>query len=471
MWSQERAAAEIQIDRKTYIRWENGQHIPQPRTLELACHAFGMSAQELGFIDDSLDASNNQEVTIIGEVIVSSSDSFEEGSKDWATWLGIKLAQIVTMIDMWHGQAAFCEEIQVMVDQEIKMIDHELQQHRVEEQQTIPRRQALITIAALPTTLAWGAGLATNAAIEEFLPRCAASITSCWHLMKGRGFVAVVDILSTFVPLLATVALRPSKYQQAAARLAVQACIIQGILAMHQLNFTKREAHCQDAVKYATISQDKRLQAVSLMYLGYTYSHCYFPPQPQKAIPIFHKALQALGEEPSLLRSDILMGLAEAYAQCKEEQEALRCLGLTEEHFPAYPELDPSFIYADCGLNTLYQWEGKTYLQLVEHFPHAGYQRSAADSLMKSIGVDSISARSANETVIYQADAARVLGELEIYTDTLRKAVQMATTIGSRRRYQDAVRVYQQTPEKWMKELKMRALARDVFQQVPAKKG
>ncbi len=458
-WSQERAAAEIKIDRKTYVRWEQGQHTPQPGTLDLACKAFGMSAEELGF---ATDTSPDREGVI---------SSFEEESKDWGTWLGIKLAQIVTKIGLRRGDAAYCDEIQIMVDQEIKMIDHELQQYQAVEQQAISRRQALTTIAALPTALVWGAGLVTNAAIEEFLPSCAASITSCWHLMKGKGFVAVNGILSTFVPSLATIALRPSKYQQGAARLAVQASIIQGILAMHQLNFTEREAHCHEAVRYATISQDNLLQAAALMYLGYTYSHCYYPRQPQKAIPVFQRALHALGDETSLLRSDILMGLSEAYAQCTEEQEALHYMGLTQEFFPAHPELDPSFIYADCGINTLYQWQGKAYLQLVDHFPDAGYQQKAVDSLMQSIGISSISERSANETVIYQADAARVLGELEIYTGSLRQATQMAVAIGSRRRYNDALLVYQRTPEKWLKERPIQALAKDVFKQLPVKKG
>lgn len=459
-WSQERAAAEIKIDRKTYIRWEQGHHTPQPGTLDLACKAFGMSAEELGFATDSL-----QDIGFAFPI------SFEEESKDWGTWLGIKLAQIVTRVGAWHKDVAFCDEIQMEVDQEIKMIDHELQQYHAEEQQAISRRQALTTIAALPTALVWGVGMANDAAIEEFLPRCAASITSCWHLMKGKGFVAVSGIFSTFIPSLATIALRQSKYQQSAARLAVQASIIQGILAMHQLNFTEREAHCHDAVRYATISQDRVLHAAALMYLGYTYSHCYYPREPRKAIPVFQKALHVLGDEITLLRSDILMGLSEACAQCKQEQEALRYMGMTQQFFPDHPELDRSFIYADCGVNTLYQWQGKAYLQLVGHFPDAGYQQKAVDSLMQSIGISSISERSANETVIYQADAARVLGELEIYTDSLRKATQMAVAIGSRRRYNDALLVYQQTPQKWIKERQIQTLARDVFKQLPVKKG
>jgi transcriptional regulator with XRE-family HTH domain len=53
-WSQEQAAAAIGIDRKTYIRWEQGQSFPQPKLLDAACKAFGMSAADLGF-DSSLE--------------------------------------------------------------------------------------------------------------------------------------------------------------------------------------------------------------------------------------------------------------------------------------------------------------------------------------------------------------------------------------------------------------------------------
>src|SRR5438067_1073223 len=108
-WSQERAAAEIGIDRKTYVRWEQGQHTPQPGTLELVCKAFGMSAEELGFATSILQERSIVEVSSGREAIVfSSSDPFEEESKDWSTWLGIKLAQIITMVSMWRGNAMFC---------------------------------------------------------------------------------------------------------------------------------------------------------------------------------------------------------------------------------------------------------------------------------------------------------------------------------------------------------------------------
>lgn len=188
-------------------------------------------------------------------------------------------------------------------------------------------------------------------------------------------------------------------------------------------------------------------------------------------ITAFLQGLQALGDTPSLIKSDILMGIAEAYAQCGEEQKALHYIGLAQEHFPDYPEGDQSYIYAECGLTTLYQWEGKMYLELVDHFTDRGYQQRASDALMKSIGATSLNDRCTNETIIYQADAARVLGELSIYAGSLRQSVQMAVGIGSKKRYSETLQVYQRTPNPWIKEPQIQLLARDVFKQLPTGKA
>jgi hypothetical protein len=159
------------------------------------------------------------------------------------------------------------------------------------------------------------------------------------------------------------------------------------------------------------------------------------------------------------------MGLAEAYAQCKEEQQALHHIGLAKKHFPDHPEYDQSFLYAECGLTTLYQWEGKMFLELSEQYPDRGYQIQARDVLMQSIGAQSLSDRCTTETIIYQADSARVTGELTIYTNALRTAAQMALDIGSKKRYNEALIVYQRTPHRWGNEPQVQALARDLFKQ------
>lgn len=386
-----------------------------------------------------------------------------------AAWFGQKQAQMLAVVMTWRGQALSYDPLQVYIDQEMGGFEAMVQQHPGEADYELSRRQALITIAALPASLfSWRLpGPFSDSAVEEFLPQCAASITACWHLLRGKGFAVAQEVLSQYVPMLMTIALHPSKYQQGAARLATQAKILQAILTMHQLNSAGREMHCHEAVRCARLSGDCRLLAAALMYLGYTYSYCCRPRLPEKALPLFQEALAVLGNEDSLLRSDICMGLADASAQCKEEAQALHYMELAQNHFPTHPEQDPSFIYADCGLDTLYQWEGRMCLDLAEHYPDRGYQQQAWDALVKSTAVPALTARAANETMIYRADAARLLGDLPVYSDCLLEGAQLATALGSQKRYDEALEVFQRTPQRWWREQRVLMLARDVFRQLP----
>jgi DNA-binding XRE family transcriptional regulator/tetratricopeptide (TPR) repeat protein len=481
----DKASALVGVEPRTFKRWERDDYNPQLYFLKKLCDAFNAEPEELGYsisadgkvfriASTQLEVRSHLNGIIAVEhigypLIAEEADGKGPGAeRNWTGWFGLKQAQIFRMISLCSDPAC-CEDIQIMVDQEIRMIDDTLEQHQVTEEQAISRRQALAAIAALPLTLlAFRSGPLVDTMNPEFLPQCAASITACWHLLRGKGGLPTVDeILPQFVPLLRTLAQNPSKYQKTAARLAAQASILQGILAMHRLNFASREAHCKDAVRYATIAKDGNLRAAALTYLGYTYSFCYMPRKPERAIQVFLEALQSSSEEVPLLRCNIQMGLAEAYAQCKEEQQALHFIHLAQTNFPAYPEQDPSYIFGDCSLHVLYQWEGKMYLELVEHYTDRGYQQKAAAALMQGAGVHSISERSTTETVIYQADASRVLGELDMYASSLSQAAQMAIDLRSRKRYSEAILVYQRTPERWLRERQIQSLARNVFGQLP----
>ncbi|SRR5216684_1023264 len=204
----------------------------------------------------------------------------------------------------------------------------------------------------------------------------------------------------------------PSKHQEAAASLATQAKILQAVLAMHKLNFIARETHCLEAVRCSRFSGDSGLQAAALMYLAYTYTYC-LPRRPEKAISLYLQALHALSNETSLLRSDIYMGLADAYAQCKEEKKALEAIAFAQ-----------------------------------------------------SAGLQSVAERSTSETIIHHADAARGLGDLDHYVACLEEGGRLALSLGSQKRYSEAFDIFQRTPEQWRHEQKIQTLAKDIFQQV-----
>jgi len=493
-------AEEIGIDRKTLYLYCTGQLATPKYTLEKIARTLGCPLEELRSLpqpiklerraDSIVSLSESARDTMgVGEgQIVSLQEwhiggvqggvpSFPKGtsiteiSRDWATWFGLKLPKILRMISLW-SDPAYCKEVQTMVDQEIRVMDETLEQHQgQQEEQVFSRRQALVAIAALPLALlTWRSGPIVDTVSPEFLSQCAASITACWHLLRGRGGLSAVDeIVPQFTPLLKTLAQHPSQYQKTAASLAAQASLLQGILAMHRLNVTDRVTYCKDAIRYASIGEDNNLRAAALTYLGYTYSFCSIPRQPEKAIQVFQEAQHILFQD-ALLKCNISMGLAEAYAQCGEEQQALYYIDFAQTSFPAYPEQDPSYIFGDCSLHVLYQWEGKMYLELSEHFSDRGYQRRASDALLKGIGIQSISDRSTAETIIYQADAARVLEELDSYATFLGQAAQMAIDLGSRKRYNEALQVYEKTPEKWFHERRMQALAKDVFRHLPGRR-
>jgi tetratricopeptide (TPR) repeat protein/DNA-binding XRE family transcriptional regulator len=388
-------------------------------------------------------------------------------TRDWSVWAGMKLMQIFKLIGSAHGQNRssedICEEIQTLLDQEIKMLDDMMPQDHTRNECVISRRQALIMLAALPSTTSNWTSIKTNSSLAgEFLPQCAASVTACWHLLQEKGLEAVEEILPTYVPVLMTLTLHSSNYQIASARIATQANILRAIVAKHRLRDHEREKYAHEAVRCSRFTSDKKLQAAALMTLGYTYVFC-LPLRPQAAIETFQTALRILEGDKSLLRSDICIGLADAYAQCGQEKEALEAITLAQNHFPSYPEHDPSFLYADCSLSVLYQWEGKMYLHLAEHSSPKDYYQKAWDAFTQAMKKQSLHQRGISEVTIDQANTARGMGELSVYTDHLRKGVEMAVTLKSQRRYQEAIAVYLQTPVHWLAERELLTLAKDVF--------
>jgi tetratricopeptide (TPR) repeat protein len=307
------------------------------------------------------------------------------------------------------------------------------------------------------------AKLSSSIAMEEFLLQCASSLKACWHLLHSKGLPLASQILATYLPTLMTLAFRSSSYQGTAASLATEAKILQAVLAMHRVDLTGRERHCLEAIRCGRLSSDTGLLAAALMYLGYTYTYCL--PRPEKAVSCYQEALQALGSEMSLLRSDISIGLADTYAKMGEEQKALEAIALAQTHFPVHPEQDPRVRYADCRWAELYQWEGKTYLDLAQHYPERGYYKQAHEAFTRSAAWQPVGDLSTSETLLNHAEAARGLDDLEYYVACLREGALKGLLAGSQKRYSEAYAIFRSTPAKWLQEKPIRALAAEVFHQ------
>lgn len=382
---------------------------------------------------------------------------------EWTAWFGFRLAHLITLTDRWHDPAEL-SALQSLLDQEILMSDaavpHDQRQSGISH--ALSRRQALMTLAALPTALVApgavsGAGFSVATGADAFLARCAASLASCWHLLRGSDLPAVEQFLSAYLLPLEGVAQQPSRYQMAAARLATQAHRICGILALHRNQLSVREHHCKRALQYAAISSDASSHASALISLASTY---FYAADPQQAAAVYEQAFGYGTALPALQRSRVHAELAVAYGQLGREQDAIRAAGQARELYPDCPEDDPSFLYAEFTPASMALEQGLAHLALAGHFPDRGYQQRAAEIFgLAGQSARAIPERIRFEIVNHQAETAVLLGDLEAFEGFMSYGLDGIALLGSRQRLKEMQATWHRATARWPGEKRVKALA------------
>jgi hypothetical protein len=309
--------------------------------------------------------------------VTSAPDRAGEGratdGNDWPLWFGMRLANAVSVVHNWSG--VHSENLQSLLHQEILMFDASAPHDRPSLFET-SRRQALITLATLPLTFGGPRSFPEGGpATEFFLSHCGASLTACWHLLKGSDLDTVDRLLNGYLMQLETVARRPSKYQTVAARLASQGHRISGIIALHRNHIRAREHHCKQAVEYAARAADIPSQVSALISLASTY---FYESDPVAAASVFEQALTFEADMSPLQRSRTRAELAVVYGQLGRERETLESAEMAEQLYPQMPEQDPSFLYAEFTRASLTLEQGLAFAALAQRRPERGYQHTAA---------------------------------------------------------------------------------------------
>src|SRR5205807_6080950 len=116
--------------------------------------------------------------------------------RDWTAWFSYRLAQLISVIDQWQSPVPNATELQHIVHQEILMFDATEPDDSTGDYR-LSRRQALVTLAFLPVTLCTTIRLesASSPLLEKFVAGCSASITACWHLLRGSDLAIVEDTI------------------------------------------------------------------------------------------------------------------------------------------------------------------------------------------------------------------------------------------------------------------------------------
>jgi tetratricopeptide (TPR) repeat protein len=381
-------------------------------------------------------------------------------ASEWPVWFGIRLAHMIGLVDNWRDPAAELGPLQALLHQEVQMFDATAPEGQGASSalHAFSRRQTLMTLAALPLTLtASGGALRSSAATEYFLTRCAASLTACWHLLRGSDLPAVEQMVSRYLLALDGIAQQESRYQQGAALLASQAHRISGIVALHRDQLRVRELHCKQALLCATVAEDASSQASALLSLGDTY---FYGSEPARAAVAYERAADLEAEIPQLQRSRVHAELAVVYGQMRREQDAIRSAGLAEEVYPDDPERDPSFLYAEFAPAYLTLEQGLAYLALAEQYPGRGYQQQAA-GIFARIDRETSEApdRIRLEIINHQAMAAVLLNDLDAFETYLCRALDGAVLLASRQRQREIRTAWGRAIQTWPREPRLKVLS------------
>ncbi len=303
----------------------------------------------------------------------------------------------------------------------------------------------------------------SNVEREEFLIQCTASVTACWHLMRGNQLMLIEQVLSTYLPSLHSL-VQQSSHWKVAASLLTQVYRLYGILALHKNDLHAREIYCQKAASYGKIAEDVNLQSAALGSFARTFS---YSQNPAKAIQIYQKALIDESNITPLLLAKLYSESSVAYAQQRQEQEALRSIALAQEIYPEHPETDSSFLYADFNPSSLILHSGQANIALAQHSRDSSntyaLQAQKIFSRVESGQTKGVMPeRIRVEIINHQAEASLALSERDEFCHYLTMGVQGAKELGSQKRREEAIHVYKEGRKKWPDEPQIKELA-DLF--------
>ncbi len=292
---------------------------------------------------------------------------------------------------------------------------------------------------------------------KEFVGACRVVLDECWDQRNHQNRSALADnTITTLMPSLRELAMKPSSSQHEAASLALEAKVLQIGIATKKEDYRRRVSLGSDMVLIGKTSGDKNLHVMALGWHGNTYVNCYF--QPETAIAIYKSSLPFLTDVSPLNQADIYMGLAAACAldekdTDKEAKKARDYIELARGAMPDNPEADQLYPLIRTGQTELDWREGETNLILVRRFPsNKEYAQRAYESLMKSASQEAMSTDYRGGILIKQAEAALCIRNRDQFFDGLEEGIHIAIQTGNQRQISKAVAVLQKTLRGWRNE-------------------
>ena len=432
-WTLEEAAERVGVDVNTLHKWEKGKAIPRAYNLQRLCHAYGMTAQQLGLEDEPLSED--------GQHIPPVKDGLTPFQQQDLT------LRLIRIVGQWNHQNTRHSVLQTQITQEL---EHSMNE---DPQAQLTRRDALRRLALLPVELLGlsAVGVVLKHPAEDILVQCAAGITACWHLRRGKELLFASGTVTRYLPTLKAIAHNASSTQRkAAADLLSQSYLLKGSLAWHVEGYNEAIAYTRQAAIYGEAAENSTLQILALRTQGAAH---YYANHWTQALHATEQARALLETSkapiPPLARSYVYAGLASYQARNELKQEAFQSLGKAHTAFFAQPPDEPAPVWIDHNRANLVLLDG------MAHY-HLGLQKEALDSF-EQIYLDPAKSEAVRvETLLNQvmadvnrADAKR---DMEWCIDRWIQGIEGAKALQSEQRFNESLHAYAALCAAWPSE-------------------
>jgi len=465
-WTQEYVAEQIAVTSLTVRRWEHGQNRPQTRQYYQLCKLFQRELPPGFQIEEeapSSDEGGKEKQVFTREegqtsLVVSSCEIDDTCARFQASDLTVRLLRVIWTWPIRNVNTRY-HELQAFLERELKQRDNTTMQEN-----PINRRNALRRIAVLPIEI-YGLSLVRPTiphAPDELLTQCAAGLTACWHLRKGKDLAFAFDTASRYIPTLKEIATTGSSaYRKDAAELLVQCYLLKSVLAWNVTTIADAASYAQEAVRYGETIGNMALRITTLRTQAAVF--CY-GNQWDQALQAGEKARSLLetvrgAPIPPLLSSYVYAGIATYQAYKGRKEDALSSLKKAHATFFASSPDDTLPIWVDHSIGNLLDNDGLTHYHLglykasSDSFSQIDDHYSHENTIPASCRVAALVERTMTE--VLRDDQPR---DMDLCIDLWTRGIEGAKTLQSNRCFDDAIHAFTAMRAVWPGESRIKDL-------------
>jgi transcriptional regulator with XRE-family HTH domain len=278
-WSQDQVAEMVGVMRReTVSDWERGITDPYPRNIEQLCHLFSKTAAELDLEPEAVEKERTRTPYI---AVNPALHDFTASS------------MTRHLLHIAHTDYATLSEMTTVVQSALKEIDH---MNMGNPTYQITRREALCELASVPWIALGQKQPLHSRRYPDMLLYCTAAFESCWELYQDSDPVGrshAFECVSTYIPLLESIAHDSSYYRKEALDLAAQYAILQTLLGWQCANPWEAVGYAQNALVLSRETGDILFQLSAYPKLSWTYLTARQPTKAWETMQEGEHALKA----------------------------------------------------------------------------------------------------------------------------------------------------------------------------------